>query len=128
MRLVCRCFHLLLGAILGPAACVTSPEYGPPSALYLLDGHVVTAPSGVPIPGIMVDFHGNRAVTGVDGSWNIQANIILSGDVDFLEVRDTDGEENGGLFTGETVHLSPTFVGGQTWEQHEIFIDLDPAE
>jgi hypothetical protein len=128
MRFIYRCACVFLGVVLGAAGCASAPEYGPlPSRLYVLDGQVVAAVSGSPIAGIAVDLQGYRVLTQGDGTWQMEADIVPSGDADHLEVRDVDGVQNGGLFQAEIVPLDPTSTGGRRWEQHDIRVDLDPA-
>ena len=144
-RCISRAVCLVLGGILGTGCHIyeqehPAPEYGVPSARYILDGVVTARATGQPVPDIRIFLSRNErpdssAVTssGVDGRWRLDTTTFPCNESCAVVTSDVDGSENGGTFARTTVplHLAQTDRGDGHWnwgtfEQHGINVSVDP--
>lgn len=106
-RKICSAIFPLLGVA---ASCnpIGACEYGTPMADFEIKGKV-TDSENTPIPGIEVSAHDFRTgnsgtLTGKDGSFSLSFRQFPAELVD-INVKDIDGEENGGVFNDCTVSV-----------------------
>lgn len=137
-----KLISLILGFIL--TSCDSSPiinnkddpgsgtaEYGTPSAVYKISGHVKDTQDN-PIEGIQISFQHISVLTDNEGEWNIDSTTFPCWDDECeLLVEDIDGPDNGGEFQDKTVdlNLQQTEDGSGwndgTFEEHSIEIVVE---
>jgi len=128
-----------LGSVLGiavvscvggtPAYGAPVPTYGTPSATYRVGGTVTDAATGLPVPGIRVDFQGATARSGADGVFSFTWTGWYCPSCP-LTATDVDGAANGAYSQATvTLNLIQTAPGDGrffhgAWEQEGLAIKL----
>ena len=126
-------------AAFATAACFPVLAYGMPHADYELDGVVVSAETGEPIPGIEVELEAANAVVATSdaaGAWSLRvsgASFCLP-DACRVVARDVDGAENGAFQDLEiAVPLTRARRGSGDWDEgtwvaRDVELILEPVE
>jgi putative lipoprotein (rSAM/lipoprotein system) len=107
---------VFLGSTLGLTGCPFVAEYGAPHASFELDGTVVDAQTGDPIPGIEIEFDANTTTSGEDGAWSMSVPGAWPCGTDCsVTARDIDGSDNGD-YAETTVEFEATQVAMEPTE------------
>jgi putative lipoprotein (rSAM/lipoprotein system) len=114
---------------------VPMPEYGAPSAEFVVKGTVKSAASSSNIPNIKVKMGYDSTKTDAQGRYEISTRSYAGDQTFLVTFEDIDGAENGAYADADTnvVFEDPQFTGGDGgWDQghteKEINIRLNPEE
>lgn len=111
------------------------PEYGVPSATFIVKGTVKSSVNTESIPKIKVKMGYDSTQTDVQGRYEVSTRSVAGDQTFQVTIEDIDGAENGAFADADTnvVFDDPQFTGGDgNWDQgqtqKEINIRLNPEE
>jgi putative lipoprotein (rSAM/lipoprotein system) len=114
---------------------VPMPEYGVPSATFIVKGTVKSSVNTESIPGIKVKMIYDSVQTDEQGRYQVRAQDIADSQTFLVTFEDIDGAENGTFADADTnvVFEDPQFTGGDgNWNlgetEKEVNIRLKPEE
>lgn len=111
------------------------PEYGVPSATFIVKGTVKSSVNTESIPNIKVKMGYDSTQTDVQGRYEVSTRSVAGDQTFQVTFEDIDGAENGAFADADTnvVFEDPQFTGGDgNWDQgqaqKEVNIRLNPEE